>query len=113
MSAPPIWSELGTDRPHIFLLLTKQARWSMLAGQWEKGHVKHGTWFNPGSAPNPVKVLSCPQQDLHTDALIGIDTMNLLTRIEGTTPAFDTPKWTLLITGAAALLIRKRHLCPA
>jgi hypothetical protein len=113
MATRSIWLDPATDGPHILLLMhTKQSRWSLMVGQWEKGRAKHVTWFNPDTNRKPAKALTRIQRELHTDARSGIDNQTPLTRIEGPTPAFDAPTWTMMITGAAAYLIRKSHGWP-
>jgi hypothetical protein len=83
-----------------------------MVGQWEKGRAKHATWFDPDTNRKSAKALNRIQRELHTDTRSGIDNQTPLTRIEGSTPAFDAPTWTLFITGAAARLLHKSKSWP-
>jgi hypothetical protein len=61
-----------------------------MVGQWEKGRARHhATWFDPDTNQKSAKALNRTQGELQADALSGIDNQTLLTRIEGSTPAFD------------------------
>jgi hypothetical protein len=107
-----IWPDPATDGPHILLMHTKQGRWSLMVGQWEKGRAKHATWFDPDTNQKLAKALNRIQRELHTDARSGIDNQTPLTRIEGPTPALDAPTWTLCVCGAATAFIHRKRIWP-